>query len=297
MKILLTGCTGQVGQEIQRKSAAYDFQIVPHSHSTLDISKIENVAAVFEHETIDLVINAAAYTAVDKAESEQDIAFSANSAGIENLALTAKEHKIPVFHISTDYVFDGETTVAYTEKSETNPETVYGASKLAGEQRLAAILNNHIVLRTSWVFGIDGNNFVKTMLRLGNANDELKVVADQLGNPTFAGSIADALLKLADQYQKTKTLQWGIYHFCNNSTTTWHSFAEQIVSLGHKYKLIDTIPIVRPIMTADFPTDASRPKYSSLDNALFTATFPQIDIVGWQEGLEHVISKLSGEKV
>jgi dTDP-4-dehydrorhamnose reductase len=295
MKILLTGCTGQVGQEIQRRSAAYDFQIVAHSHSTLDISKMEQVASVFEHETIDLVINAAAYTAVDKAESEQDIAFSANSAGIENLALQAKKHDIPVFHISTDYVFDGESTVAYSETSETNPTTVYGASKLDGEQRLSSMLNNHIILRTSWVFGIDGNNFVKTMLRLGDAHKELRVVADQLGNPSFAGSIADALLKMANQYQQEKTLPWGLYHYCNNSATTWHSFAEHITSLGHKYNLIENIPIVKPILTSEFPTEASRPRFSSLDNSHFKATFPQIEIAGWQEALEHVISTLSGE--
>ena len=230
---------------------------------------------------------------MDKAESDRETAFRVNADGVEHLAILANQHAIPLFHISTDYVFDGETTVAYKETATTNPQTVYGASKLEGENRLKEMLEAHIILRTSWVFGIDGNNFVKTMLRLGEANDELRVVADQLGNPTFAGSIANALLSLAVQYRENGHLNWGTYHFNDDSTTTWHGFAKQIISCGHKLHLIKTVPIVHPVSTIDYPTPALRPSYSSLDTSLFFTTFPEIGINDWQDGLEHMIFTLS----
>ncbi|MDA7832884.1 dTDP-4-dehydrorhamnose reductase [Pseudomonadales bacterium] len=292
MKILLTGAQGQVGNEIQRRSAKLGLTVIPTSRRTLDISDKTQVAAIFEHEHFDLIINTAAYTAVDNAESDKEVAFQVNAAGVEHLARLAKQHAIPLFHVSTDYVFDGETTVAYQETAKTNPQTVYGASKLEGENRLKETLATHIILRTSWVFGIDGNNFVKTMLRLGEANDELRVVADQLGNPTFAGSIANALLNLAVQYRENGHLNWGTYHFSDESTTTWHGFAKQIISCGHNH-LIKTVPIVHPVSTIDYPTPALRPSYSSLDTSLFFTTFPEIGINDWQNGLEHMIFTLS----
>ena len=293
MKILLTGAEGQVGNEIQRRSANLGLTVIPTSRATLDIGDKAQVAAIFEREQFDLIINAAAYTAVDNAESDKEVAFQVNAAGVEHLARLAKQHAIPLFHVSTDYVFDGETTVAYQETAKTNPQTVYGASKLEGENRLKETLAAHIILRTSWVFGIDGNNFVKTMLRLGEANDELRVVADQLGNPTFAGSIANALLNLAVQYRENGHLNWGTYHFSDESTTTWHGFAKQIISCGHKHRLIKTVPIVHPVSTIDYPTPALRPSYSSLDTSLFFTTFPEIGINDWQDGLEHMIFTLS----
>jgi dTDP-4-dehydrorhamnose reductase len=293
MKILLTGAKGQVGNEIQRRSTNLGLTVIPTSRATLDISDKSQVAAIFEREHFDLIINAAAYTAVDNAESDKEVAFQVNAAGVEHLARLAKQRAIPLFHVSTDYVFDGETTVAYQETAKTNPKTVYGASKLEGENRLKEMLEAHIILRTSWVFGIDGNNFVKTMLRLGEANDELRVVADQRGNPTFAGSIANALLSLAVQYRENGHLNWGTYHFSDESTTTWHGFAKQIISCGHKHRLIKTVPIVHPISTIDYPTPALRPSYSSLDTSLFFTTFPEIGINDWQDGLEHMIFTLS----
>ena len=293
MRILLTGAEGQVGNEIQRQSANLGLTVIPTSRATLDIGDKAQVAAIFEREQFDLIINTAAYTAVDNAESDKEVAFQVNAAGVEHLARLAKQHAIPLFHVSTDYVFDGETTVAYQETAKTNPQTVYGASKLEGENRLKETLAAHIILRTSWVFGIDGNNFVKTMLRLGEANDELRVVADQLGNPTFVGSIANALLKLAVQYRENGHLNWGTYHFSDESTTTWHGFAKQIISCGHKHRLIKTVPIVHPVSTIDYPTPALRPSYSSLDTSLFFTTFPEIGINDWQDGLEHMIFTLS----
>jgi len=295
MKILLTGAQGQVGNEIQRRSAKLGLTVIPTSRATLDIGDKNQVSAIFEHEHFDLIINTAAYTAVDNAESDKEAAFQVNAVGVEHLARLAKLHAIPLFHVSTDYVFDGETTVAYQETAKTNPQTVYGASKLEGEQRLKETLAAHIILRTSWVFGIEGNNFVKTILRLGEANDELRVVADQLGNPTFAGSIANALLCLAARYREKGDLKWGTYHFSDRGTTTWHSFAKQIISCGHEHSLIKTLPIINPISTADYPTPALRPCYSSLDTSLFFTTFPEIDINDWQDGLAHMIFTLSQE--
>ena len=293
MKILLTGAKGQVGNEIQGRSANLGLTVIPTSRATLDISDKTQIAAIFEHEDFDLIINAAAYTAVDNAESDKEAAFRVNAVGVEHLARLARQHAIPLFHVSTDYVFDGETTVAYQETAKTNPQTVYGASKLEGENRLKETLEAHIILRTSWVFGIDGNNFVKTMLRLGEKNDELRVVADQRGNPTFAGSIANALLSLAVQYRENGHLNWGTYHFSDESATTWHGFAKQIISCGHKHRLIKTVPIVHPVSTIDYPTPALRPSYSSLDTSLFFTTFPEIGINDWQDGLEHMIFTLS----
>ena len=293
MRILLTGAEGQVGNEIQRQSANLGLTVIPTNRATLDIGDKAQVAAIFAREQFDLIINAAAYTAVDNAESDKEVAFQVNAVGVEHLARLAKQHAIPLFHVSTDYVFDGETTVAYQETAKTNPQTVYGASKLEGENRLKETLAAHIILRTSWVFGIDGNNFVKTMLRLGEANDELRVVADQLGNPTFAGSIANALLNLAVQYRENGHLNWGTYHFSDERTTTWHGFAKQIISCGHKHHLIKTVPIVHPVSTIDYPTPALRPSYSSLDTSLFFTTFPEIGINDWQDGLEYMIFTLS----
>ena len=295
MKILLTGADGQVGREVVRQSTILDLTVIPTNRGTLDIGDNAQVAAMLEHKDFDLIINAAAYTAVDKAESDKKLAFQVNAAGVENLAILAEQHAIPLFHISTDYVFDGETTVAYQETAQTNPQTVYGASKLEGEQRLRETLKAHIILRTSWVFGIDGNNFVKTIIRLGEANDELRIVADQLGNPTFAGSIANALLCLAARYREKGDLKWGTYHFSDRSTTTWHNFAKQVIQYGHKHSLIKALPIVHPISTADYPTPALRPSYSSLDTSLFFTTFPEIDINDWQDGLAQMIFTLSQE--
>ena len=295
MKILLTGAEGQVGNEIQRQSANLGLTVIPTNRATLDVGDKAQVAAIFEREHFDLIINTAAYTAVDNAESDKEVAFQVNAAGVEHLARLAKQHAIPLFHVSTDYVFDGETTAAYQQTAKTNPQTVFGASKLEGEYRLKEPLAAHIILRTSWVFGIDGNNFVKTMLRLGEANDTLSVVADQLGNPTFAGSIANALLSLAVQYREKGQLEWGVYHFSDSSTATWHSFAKQIIKCGHKHGLIRVLPVVNPISTADYPTTAQRPSYSSVDTSVFATTFPKVGIKDWLEGLEHMMLTLSQE--
>lgn len=264
IKVLITGAKGQVGAELVKLAPA-GFTVIGLGSDQLDITNPQQVnAAVAEHQP-SLMINAAAYTAVDKAESDSEKAFAVNEQGVACLAKAAQQADIPLFHISTDYVFDGQATVPYKEIDPVNPQGVYGVSKLAGEQVLAVTHNKHIILRTSWVFGATGHNFVKTMLRLGKERDELAVVADQHGGPTSAASIAQVLWQLAKNYQQQGDLPWGIYNFSNSPRGTWHDFAVEIFKQGKALGLLDKLPNVKAITTADYPTSAKRPAWSVLD--------------------------------
>ena len=263
-KVLVTGAKGQVGSEIV-KAVPAGFTVIGLGSNELDITNQQQVTAVIAQYKPDLIINAAAYTAVDKAESDSDNAYAVNQQAVAWLAQAAKQADIPLFHISTDYVFDGESTTPYKETDPVNPQSVYGMSKLAGEQVLAATHNKHIILRTSWVFGAEGNNFVKTMLRLGKERDELSVVADQHGCPTSASSIAKALWQLAEKYKTERTLPWGIYHFSNSPACTWYEFACEIFEQAVKAGVLERKPLVQPITTAEYPTPAKRPAWSVLD--------------------------------
>lgn len=263
-KVLVTGAKGQVGSELV-KAAPAGFTVIGLGSNELDITNQQQVTAVIAQYKPDLIINAAAYTAVDKAESDSDNAYAVNQQAVAWLAQAAKQADIPLFHISTDYVFDGESTTPYKETDPVNPQSVYGMSKLAGEQVLAATHNKHIILRTSWVFGAEGNNFVKTMLRLGKERDELSVVADQHGCPTSARSIAKVLWQLAEKYKTERTLPWGIYHFSNSPACTWYEFACEIFEQAVKAGVLKRKPVVQPITTAEYPTPAKRPAWSVLD--------------------------------
>ncbi len=263
-KVLVTGAKGQVGSEIV-KAVPAGFTVIGLGSNELDITNQQQVTALIAQYKPDLIINAAAYTAVDKAESDSDNAYAVNQQAVAWLAQAAKQADIPLFHISTDYVFDGESTTPYKETDPVNPQSVYGMSKLAGEQVLAATHNKHIILRTSWVFGAEGNNFVKTMLRLGKERDELSVVADQHGCPTSASSIAKALWQLAEKYKTERTLPWGIYHFSNSPACTWYEFACEIFEQAVKAGGLERKPVVQPITTAEYPTPAKRPAWSVLD--------------------------------
>lgn len=263
-KVLVTGAKGQVGSELVKLAPA-GFTVIGLGSARLDITDQEQVNAAVALHQPDLIINAAAYTAVDKAESDSDNAYAVNEQAVAWLAQAAVQADIPLFHISTDYVFDGESTTPYKETDPVNPQSVYGASKLAGEQVLAATHKKHIILRTSWVFGAEGNNFVKTMLRLGKERDELSVVADQYGCPTSAASIADVLWRLAELYKHKNSLPWGIYHFSNSPTCTWHEFAVEIFKQGKEQCVLKNIPMVKSITTAEYPVPAKRPALSVLD--------------------------------
>lgn len=263
-KVLVAGAKGQVGSELV-KAAPSGFTVIGLASNELDITNQQQITAVMTQYKPDLIINAAAYTAVDKAESDVETAFAVNEKAVALLAQAAHEADIPLFHISTDYVFDGQASTPYKETDTVNPQSVYGASKLAGEQALERINAKHIILRTSWVFGATGNNFVKTMLRLGKEREELSVVADQHGCPTSARSIAEVLWQLAEKYVSERTLPWGVYHFSNSPACTWYEFACEIFEQAVKAGGLERKPVVQPITTAEYPTPAKRPAWSVLD--------------------------------
>lgn len=282
--ILLTGAGGQVGYEVNRLAAARGCALTALTRQQLDIGDAEAVEQIVSRFRPSLVINAAAYTAVDRAEQEVEAAMRANRQGPANLAAACHAHQIPLIHLSTDYVFDGNKDGAYGEEDPVAPTGVYGRSKWEGEEEVRARLTQHLTIRVSWVFGPHGNNFVKTMLRLAAERDELRVVADQHGCPTSATHIAETLLTLAARISKGDDLAWGTYHFCGMPETTWHGFAETIIGEACKIGLLDHVIPVHPITTSDYPTPARRPQNSVLDCRRIAKTF-DITIPSWQEGL------------
>lgn len=290
MRVLVSGARGQVGHELLRL-APQGFQVQGLGSAELDIGNAAQVAAVVERLQPELIINAAAYTAVDKAESEPERAWAVNRDGVRNLAVVAERLGIPVLHISTDYVFAGDAGSSYREDDPTGPTGVYGASKLAGEAVLAANCCRHVILRTSWVFGAHGNNFVKTMLRLGREREKLGVVADQRGCPTSAASIASTLWSLARQFQTQGSLQWGTYHFSNAPACSWHEFALAIFEQGLEAGLLAKLPSVDAIATKDYPTPASRPAWSVLDCSKMKAVYG-VDQPDWRDELSAVLAEL-----
>lgn len=264
MRVLITGASGQVGYELLNL-APEGFDVTGMSSAELDITDAARVATTVERLQPQLIINAAAYTAVDKAESDAKRAWAVNHDGVAHLALAAERLGIPILHISTDYVFAGSAQLPYREDDPTGATSVYGASKLGGEAILATSCSRYLVLRTSWVFGSHGHNFVKTMMRLGDQREELAVVADQLGCPTSAASIASTLWQLACRYRDQSSLPWGTYHFCGTPACSWHEFAMEIFRQTVELGLLRHAPRVRPITTAEYPTPAIRPAWSVLD--------------------------------
>lgn len=264
MRVLVTGAQGQVGYELLKRAPA-GFSVFGYGSQNLDVSNDEQVQAVFETLKPELVINAAAYTAVDKAETDVERAYAVNTDGVGFLAAAAEKMGIPLLHISTDYVFSGDDNKPYTPDDFTAPTGVYGLSKLLGEKQLLKQCSRHLVLRTSWVFGAHGNNFVKTMLRLGQDRDTLSVVADQHGGPTSAGSIADTLWALASIFQREGRLDWGVYHYSGVPACTWYDFANEIFTQAVSLGLLEKSPDLNAITTAQYPTPAKRPKWSVLD--------------------------------
>lgn len=290
VKVLITGAAGQVGFELVKLAPA-GFEVVGYNSSELDITNALQVQQIVDEQAPALIINAAAYTAVDRAESDAECAYAVNEIGVKNLAEAALALGIPVFHISTDYVFDGTATEPYKETDPVGPTGVYGASKLAGEQVLARSGVKHIILRTSWVFGAEGNNFVKTMLRLGKERDTLGVVADQHGCPTSAASIANVLWQLAQKYTAEGELPWGIYHFSNAPATTWHGFACEIFKQAVEAGFLERVPVVNPIKTSDYPTPAKRPAWSVMDCSALENLLVS-SVPGWQQELSAVLKQL-----
>ena len=285
--ILITGAEGQVGHELA--IAVNPHRCIALNRQQLDITDPAQIAAVFAEHPPDILINAAAYTQVDRAEHEAEGAFAINRDGAANLAYACRQARVPLLHISTDYVFDGSKQGAYRETDPIAPLGIYGESKAEGEAAVRATLEQHLILRTSWVFSATGNNFVKTMLRLGKEREELGIVDDQHGCPTSARSIAAVLLQLADRHLQGDAIEWGTYHYCNRPATTWFGFAAEIFRLADGYENLK----LKPISSSEYPTPARRPQNSVLDCTNLEACFG-LEPVAWVDELELVLSQIEG---
>lgn len=281
-KILVTGANGQLGQCLQKISSQFEeFEFIFTDSETLDITIKEEVNDFFWQNAPDFCINAAAYTAVDLAETDIEKAFLVNADGTENLAEACAENNAQFIHVSTDYVFDGENNLSYTEEDFTNPLGVYGASKLAGDELALEVNPCSVILRTSWVYSEFGKNFVKTMLNLFATKDELNIVADQFGQPTNANDLAEAIMKII----KSEKITPGIFNFSNLGRISWFDFAEKIAELSDaKIKL-------NAIETSQYPTPAKRPKNSVLDLDKISKTYA-IQLKPWEESLEDCVQIL-----
>jgi dTDP-4-dehydrorhamnose reductase len=288
MKVLVLGAQGQVGRELRRYPWPAAAKVVLRDRLGLDITRREAVFASVAGERPNIVINAAAYTAVDRAESEPAAAWDANCAGPDHIAAACRESGIPLIHISTDYVFDGTKIGPYRENDPVSPLGVYGASKEAGERAVRTALREHIILRTAWVYSAHGHNFVKTMLRLADTHSVLRVVADQTGSPTGAAEVAGAIARIAGQVIDGNAA-WGTYHFTGAGAVTWHGFAEAIFDIAREWR--GPPPLVEAIATADYPTRARRPANSVLDCSRVAAAFG-VELRSWRAALAEVIAEL-----
>lgn len=298
MKILLLGANGQVGHELRRSLAALGEIVATTRSGTLpdgvaceiaDFDRPETLAPLIERVAPDLVVNAAAYTAVDRAEDDRDAAFRANAQAPALLAEACASRGLKLIHYSTDYVFDGSAGRPYREEDATAPLGVYGASKLAGEEAIRASGADHLILRTAWVYGVRGSNFLLTMLRLGKDRDELRVVADQHGTPTSAALIADITALLAARHPQAS----GVLHLTAAGATSWCGFAQAIMTAAHERKLLPHAVRVTPIETRDYPTRARRPAYSCLDTQRLRS-FAGVELPAWPEALERVLDHIPG---
>ncbi|MBB1428472.1 dTDP-4-dehydrorhamnose reductase [Shewanella sp. SG44-2] len=287
MKILITGKNGQVGRcLVDLLEAQTELTFLALDREELDITDPIQVDKIVTEFQPNIIINAAAYTTVDKAEQESELAFAINRYGPQNLALAANKINAAIIHISTDYVFDGDSAESYTESDVTSPQGEYGRSKLAGEHAVAQACPKHIILRTAWVFGEHGNNFVKSMLRLAKTRDTLGVVADQFGGPTYAGDIANAILVISKQIARNSHA-YGIYHFSGFPHVNWHTFAERIFEIALDQNVLVKPIQVNPITTLDYPTPAKRPANSRLNCDKIHNTFGIMQS-DWQAALVRI---------
>lgn len=283
MTILVTGGNGQLGRSLRLASAESSHRYIFTDIDELDIVSEKAIEELFEREKVDIVVNCAAYTAVDLAEEEEAIADTINHKAVALLAKACRRHNATLIHISTDYIFSGEAQRPYTEDAEPAPLSAYGRTKLAGERAIAESGCRHLILRTAWLYSEFGRNFVKTMRNLTATRNEIKVVADQVGTPTYAGDLAEAIVAIIES---GKSDRCGTYHYTNLGECSWYDFAVEIARLSGNHECH-----IVPCTTADYPTKAKRPQYSVLDKSLFIATFGTT-IPEWRDSLAKCIEQL-----
>jgi dTDP-4-dehydrorhamnose reductase len=284
MRILLFGAAGQVGSDcaVALMSKAYD--LVAISRADVDFADAEKVADIVVRYRPAVVINACAYTAVDKAEAEPVLAEQVNHLSVASLASACNAVSALLIHLSTDYVFDGRASKPYDESSPVNPLGVYGKTKLLGEQSVIKIARQYIILRTSWVFGKNGNNFVKTMLRLAGEHKELSVVSDQVGRPTYVGHIVDVIVALVERYDRQAVIPCGVYHCSSHGEASWHQFAKRIFDLAYRQGILSQLPVLNAIPSSSYPTPVPRPIYSVLNTKKLEALLGW-PMPSWHDGL------------
>lgn len=280
--IIVTGSGGQLGSELQEIAPNFpDLNFVFTDYPELDLTKDKDVEAAFKSEKYDYCINCAAYTAVDKAENDKKLADKLNAHACETLAKLCKTHGTVLIHISTDFVFSGEAFRPLKETFVTNPVNYYGLSKLKGEKHIQSRLKNHFIFRTSWLYSTYGANFVKTMLRLGKEKDELNIISDQIGTPTYARDLAQVIMHVIN----TESTNYGLYHYSNEGTASWYDFTKAIFEYANKATTVNPIP------TEKYPTPAKRPHYSVMDKSKFKDVFG-MEIPYWRESLKDCLKKM-----
>lgn len=292
MKVLVTGAKGQLGSDLGPRLEAAGFDVVSLGSGALDITDPEKTREAVSFYRPRLIVNCGAYTKVDLAEKERDRAFAVNSAGAANLAGAAEKAGAALIHISTDFVYDGTSPVPYTEESITNPLSVYGESKLAGENEIIRLTERHVIVRTSWLYGVVGHNFVKTMLKLASERDRLKVVYDQVGTPTWSADLADALTGIAKAVDDGQE-KWGLYQYSNEGVASWYDFAEMIISGSSVFNVDIKCRSLEPIRTAEYPLPAKRPAFSVMDKQKIKKTFG-VSIPHWRGSLMKMLNELYG---
>ena len=280
-KILVTGAGGQLATCIEQVAKDLPLQMVFKNIEGLDITKKEDIKSLFEKEQFDYCINCAAYTAVDKAETEQEIAEKVNVLGPQYLAEVCAGFSTTLIHVSTDFVFDGSSSKPYAEEDEAKPVSVYGQTKLDGEKKIQEVLKNYFIFRTSWLYSEFGGNFMKTMIRLGKERDELGVVYDQIGTPTYAKDLAKVILNIITQENK----KYGVYHYSNEGVASWYDFAQAI------FELSDLSVNLKPIKSEAYPTPAARPAFSVFDKSKIKGNM-DVEIPYWRDSLTESLSCL-----
>jgi dTDP-4-dehydrorhamnose reductase len=282
MNVLITGANGQLGNEMRVVAKQYtEVDFVFTDVEELNICNADEVDSFVKNLLPDYIVNCAAYTAVDKAETDIDLCRAINCDAVKNLGIAAQKYKAKVIHVSTDYVFDGTNNVPYTETMPTNPQTIYGKTKLEGEKALLSVCNTSFIIRTSWLYSSFGNNFVKTMLRLGNERDSINVVFDQVGTPTYAADLANAIWEIIT----SKSTDYGVYHFSNEGVCSWYDFTTAI------FRLTNTNCKVFPIESSEYPTKTPRPLYSVLNKRKIKSTFA-VSIPHWEVSLQKCLQIL-----